>query len=290
MSTNHATSAPSPFDARADLPIRLSRRFSISAWLTLFRISVIQFIRGRRLLALALLFLLPTVLALLERHFNPHHDEEVAQTEEILIFYMIPQALVPLSALILASGMIRDEVEGQTLTYLLIRPLPRPLIYAAKLLAAWCVSAALSAVFITAALAAVHWGADDFWGTILPIRAARVSALSALSLMVYVALFGGLSLLVRWVLPFGVAYTVMFEGVFANIDFMVRRLTVLWYVRILAERWLGLHVDSWSINLDEAPSGVEALLTLLIAAIVLGAGGGLLFGWREIRLKTPEGG
>jgi len=264
--------------------------FTPGAWLTLFRVSVWQFVRGRRLLVLAALFLLPAVLALLIRHYNPNYAADVAETEEILVFYMIPQALVPLSALILASGMIRDEVEGQTLTYLLIRPLPRPSIYFAKLLAAWCVSAGLSALFITVTLAAVHWGADGFWGEILPRRALQVSALSALSLLVYTALFGGLSLLVRWVLLFGVGYIVMFEGVFANIDFMVRRLTVLWYVRVLSERWLGLHVDSWTINLAEAPSGKEALWTLLIAAAVLSVAAAWLFGRREIRLKTPEGG
>ncbi len=205
----------------------LSHRFSLSAWLTLFFLSIRQLVRGRRLVAMATLFLLPTVIAGLARHDNEHYAENVGEVEELLIFYMIPQALVPLSALFLASGMIRDEVEGQTLTYLLMRPLPRPSIYAAKLLAAWCVSAALAAVFITVAMATVHWGAEGFWGTIFPGRAARIIALSALSLMVYVALFGSLGLIVRWVLPLGVAYIVVFEGVFANVDFMVRRLTVL---------------------------------------------------------------
>ena len=274
--------------ARADAS-RPPGGFTLSAWLTLFRVSVWQFVRGRRLLALAGLFLLPSALALLARHYNPNYADAIAETEEILVFYMIPQALVPLSALILSSGMIRDEVEGQTLTYLLVRPLPRPSIYLAKLLAAWCVAAALSAVFITITLAAVHWGTPEFWGDILPRRALEVSGLAALSLLVYVALFGGLSLLFRWVLVFGVGYIVMFEGVFANIDFMVRRLTVLWYVRVLSERWLGLHVDSWSIDLDEAPSGQEALWTLLIAAAVLSVAAAWWFGGREIRVKTPEG-
>ncbi len=279
-----------PPQATLDRPARPSGRFSFGAWWTLFRVSVWQFVRGRRLLALGALFLLPAGLALLARYYNPRYDENVEATEEILVFYMIPQALVPLSALVLASGMIRDEVEGQTITYLLIRPLPRPSIYAAKLLAAWCVCAALSAVFLAVTLAAIHWGTSDFWGEILPKRAAQVSALSALSLLVYVALFGGLSLLVRWVLLFGVGYIVVFEGVFANIDFMVRRLTVLWYVRILSERWLDLHVSSWTINLSEAPSGEEALWTLLGAAVGLGGAAAWLFGRREITVKTPEGG
>jgi len=274
-----------------EVPVHLSRGFSPSAWLTLLRLSVHQFVRGRRLLALAALFALPTVLALVIRHEAPEYGETGrGLAEEVLVFYMIPQALVPLSALILASGMIRDEVEGQTLTYLLIRPLPRPSIYLAKLLAAWLVSAALAAVFVTTALAAIHWGFEGFWGGVLPRRALGLSALSALSLLVYVSLFSGLSLLVRWVLLFGVAYIVVFEGVFANIDFLVRRLTVLWYVRILAERWFGLHVESWSIDLDEAPGAPEALQTLLIAALVLSVASALWFGAREIRLKTPEGG
>ena len=280
MSRSHAT---------FDLPIPLSHGFSAGAWFTLFRTSVWQFVRGRRLLALVVLFLLPTVLARVAYYFNPRALQEMGRIEEALILYMIPQALVPLSALILASGMIRDEVEGQTLTYLLIRPLPRPSIYAAKLLAAWCVSAGLAAVFITVTVAAVHWGADDAFWSVVPGRAARVVALSSLSLLVYVALFGGLGLVVRWVLPLGVGYIVVFEGVFANIDFMVRRFTVLWYVRILAERWLDLHIDSWSIDLAEAPGGIEALATLLTAALVLSVAFAWLFGRQEIHVKTPEG-
>lgn len=279
----------SAFDpAPADVSSRLGG-FTLGAWLALLRVSIWQFVRGRRLLALAALFLLPSVLALLARYYNPNYDERIAATEEILIFYMVPQALVPLTGLVLASGMIRDEIEGQTITYLLIRPLPKWSIYTAKLLAAWVVSAGLSFVFVTATLAAIHWGAEGFWGTIIPARALQVSALSALSLLVYTALFGGLSLLVRWVLLFGVGYIVMFEGVFANIDFMVRRLTLLWYVRVLSERWLGLHVDSWTINLDEAPTGYEALGTLAGAALVLAVAAAWYFGRREIRVKTPEG-
>ena len=53
--------------------------------------------------------------------------------ESVLVFGLIPQALVPLTALLFASGMVQDDVEEQTLTYLLIRPIPRWPIYLAKL-------------------------------------------------------------------------------------------------------------------------------------------------------------
>ena len=103
------------------------------------------------------------------------------------------------------------------------------------------------------------------------------------------ALFGGVSLIVRWVLPLGVAYIVVFEGFCANIDFAVRRVTVLWYVRILAERWFGFHIAAWKIKLDEAPSGTEAVVTLGTAALVMAIAAAWLFGTRELRVKTPDG-
>lgn len=275
--------------------------FNFTGWLALYRTSVRQFSRGKRLISLAFLFSLPAIMALLANYYAPELSdsaiddemakaERTAESEQVFLFYMIPQALIPLTALILATGMIRDEQEGQTLTYLLVRPISRPSIYLAKLLAAWTVATGLTAVFTTAAVAVIHWGAVDFWGEIIPTRAFQIVSLSALSLFVYTSLFGLLSLVVRWVLPFGVGYIVLFEGVFANIDFIVRRLTVLWYVRILAERWFGIHGESWGIDLKEAPTSMSALLTLAGAGIVMAAAAAWLFGMREIRVKTPEGG
>ena len=109
---------------------------------------------------------------------------------------------MPLTALVLASGMIQDEVEEQTLTYLLIRPLPRPVDLRGEAAGDPGASpAALAAVFTTLTFVAVYWGADDFGVATIPGRAARVRlASSALSLLVYVALFGCLGLVVRWVL------------------------------------------------------------------------------------------
>ena len=248
-----------------------------------------QFVRGRRLLVLSALFLLPAALAGVAQYHNPEYEDHLDEIENVIIFYMIPQALVPLSALVLASGMIRDEAEGQTLTYLLIRPLPRPSIYLAKLLAAWCVTAGLATMFTVVTFAVVHYPADDFGSLDLLTRGAGGGAFRVIVMGVRRP-FRRLEPRGAWILPLGIAYIVIFEGVFANIDFMVRRLTVLWYVRILAERWLGLHVDSWGIDLDLAPSGAEAFWTLLGAVLVLAVASAWLFGRREIRVKTPEGG
>lgn len=267
--------------------IPLDRRIEPSALGTLFGMTIQQLVRGRRLLVLALFFLMPAGIALLARRYNPDYDAEA--TELGLVFYMIPQALVPLTALVLASGLIQDEVEEQTWTYLLIRPLPRWAIYAAKLAATLVVSMTVTAVFTALTLLCVRWGQPGMATGEMLGRAARIAGLMSLASAAYGAIFGCLSLIVKRSLVIGVAYIILFEGVFANIDFVVRKATVMWYVRVLAERWLGLHVPTWNIDLDLAPGGAASLLTLIVASVVATAIAGVIVSVREFRVKTPEG-
>jgi ABC-2 type transport system permease protein len=280
-------SEPTPAPIAPAPAVPLSHRVDLSALLTLFALSVERLIRGRRLAVLLMLLLLPTAFTLLARRYSPHFDAK--ESEEVFVFYMIPQALLPLTLLVFASGIVQDEVEEQTLTYLLIRPLPRWAIYLVKLAAVVLVSAALVALGSVVVLAAIHWGEPGFWGEILPDRALRVAGLFALAALAYGSLFGCLSLLVRRSMSLGVAYILVFEGLFANVDFVVRKATVMYYVRVLAARWLGLSVESWSLDLEYAPTGRGALLTLLIASAVAAALAAAAFTLREFRLKTPEG-
>src|SRR5262249_36991774 len=111
----------------------------------------------------------------------------------------------------------------------------------------------------------------------------------ALATLTYSAIFGCLSLFIRRLLVVGVTYVIVFEGFFANLDIMVRKLTVMYYVRVLVERWLDLKLASWSIRLDEAPSSLRCHLTLLAVSLVTTIFAGMLMNLREFRVKTPEG-
>lgn len=273
----HAFAAPAP----------LSRHVSLSALVTLLGITAARQTRGKRLLIFSLLFALPIGFAMLARRFQVPYEAREAET--ILIFGLIPQALIPLSALLFASGMVQDDVEEQTLTYLLIRPIPRWLIYIAKVAATWLVLSALSAVFTSAALATVYWGTGDFDLYALVRRAMLISGLMSLSLLAYVAIFGGLSLATRRSLVLGVGYIVVFEGVVANIDFVIRHATVMYYVRTLCVRWLELSGDDWSIDPATAPSATTCLITLLSISALLTLLCAWVFSIREFRVKTPEG-
>ncbi len=283
----------------------ISRSFMASALVSLFVLTLRQNLRGRRLLALSLLFLLPAVLAGVFK-FVPYPPAPEA-VEFALIFNLIPHALAPLTALLYAAGAIQDEVEEQTLTYLLIRPLPRWALYATRIVAAWLTVTVLTALFTTVALTVIYWDTSNLWSNVLPRRAATIGALMAFAQAGYCALFGLFGLLTRRSLIAGIAYIVAFEGMLANFDAVVRRLTVTYYFRVLSLHWLAPPgskewstgdvaatrlapwSEEWSLPLSTAPSAEECLQTLLIVSVLFVLLGALLMRQIEFRMKTAEG-
>ena len=148
-----------PTDVAADAVV-LSRRPNLGALAALFVLTLRQHVRGRRLLVLSLLFALPSVLAAvvsLASRFPPTAED----LQFAFVFNLIPHALAPLAALLYATGIIQDDVEEQTLTYLLLRPLPRWALYLVKLLATLLVISVLTAVFTTATFAVIALTASE---------------------------------------------------------------------------------------------------------------------------------
>lgn len=264
-----------------------------SAW-ALFTMTVDRQVKSRRCLVLGALFVLPIVLAVMMRYTNsgwngPTSGYETDFAESILIFNLIPQALLPLTALVYASGMIQDEIEEQTITYLLVRPIPRWLIYIAKLLATMLVTIGLTAAFTTILFVVIGWGQPDYWSGGRE-RMFKTIALFALSLTTYNALFGLLSLAMKRAIVAGVGYIVALEGVVGNIDFVIRKGTVIYHFRVLSERWMNLgHASRYNIDLDFAPTLQDSLMILTIASLTMIVLAAFLMNTREFRVKTPEG-
>jgi ABC-2 type transport system permease protein len=263
--------------------------FPVGAWAALFALTLRQHIRGRRLLVMSLLFALPGVLAavvtLVSRVTAPAEHLRFA-----FVLNLIPCALAPLAALLYATGIIQDEVEGQTLTYLLLRPLPRWTIYAVRMLATWLLISALTAAFTAVTLAVIALCGGESIGAQWLGQALKTAAALALAQAGYCGLFGLLGLLMRRSLFVGVAYIFFFEGVLASLDMVVRRLTIMYYFRVLVLRWLNpADGKEWSIDLATAPDVRTCVLTLVVAGAVLTLTAAFLFAGREFRMKTPEG-
>jgi ABC-2 type transport system permease protein len=295
------TSAPTTAPKPPDVPtppsapqVPLDKRLNLSALGTLFVVTLWGLGRGKRLLVLIVLYSLPLLLVWVVKTYAPEmqdterHPNELRHMEFAVIFNMLPTLFVPLTALLFASGMIQDEIEEQTLTYLLVRPLPRWAVYLMKLLACVLVAAVLAAVFSSLALSVIWMGREPPGGNFVA-RVGSVIAAQSLGLLTYCAVFGFLSLFVKRILVVGVGYILLFEGVLANIPLVVREFTVMFQYRVLIARWLDLGWREWRIEQAAAPTAETAMQNLLVAALVATAAAAYLFTTREFRLKTPEG-
>lgn len=265
------------------IPAGRSRLSSVTALLGL---ALRQQLRGRRPLVLGLLFVLPTGLIVLLRAVGERVPTDMLQA--VFVFGLIPHVLAPLAALLYATGVVQDELEEQTLTYLLLRPIPRWLIYVVKILASIATTSLLASAGTALVYTAIAWGAAD--GTEgLTTRILKTCLLLTVCQVAYASLFGLISLLTRRSVIAGIAYIVAIEGLASNWEFVIREFTVVYYFRVLSIRWLHpAHTEPWGINLDDAPTTAMCLLRVIGLPLLLILLGGALLQNREFGMKTPE--
>jgi ABC-2 type transport system permease protein len=271
----------------------------------LYTLTLRQHLHGKRWLVLGALFLTPALLAGLVRATAP--DVPPVDLEFVFIFMFIPQALLPLLALLYASGIIRDEQEEQTFTYLLIRPISKWAIYLVKLAATLTTTVVLTAVFTTLTYLAIYLGADSA-GENVPLRCLKAVCIHGLAVVAYCCLFGVMSLMTKHTLVLGFLYAAFFEGLLANLPFGVRLLSVIYYARLIAYRSLDfigttrggsksdMAAEVWQLDVRTDPSllahpTLGTCVTVLVAGSFLCAAlAAYLCSRREFHVKTPAGG
>ncbi len=277
--------------------VELKRTFPFSAVIALFILNFKNLLRGRRLLVLSLLYCLPIGLTVLFRYYLQAEKWsarlDLLRIEIWIIYMMIPHTLLPITTLLFASGIIQDEIEEQTLTYLLIRPIPRWAIYLAKFCSAALAACLINAIF-TLLTVMVFWSETMMPYPELLTRAGYVILAMSLATLAYTGIFGLLSLLLRRSLLIGFVYILLFEGILANIPFIVRQFTVMYYERLLFLNWSDVKrvgQSIWSFEKLEAyPDQQSAIMTLVLIAFFATMFGCYLFTSKEFRVKTPESG
>src|SRR5262249_33282543 len=147
----------------------------------LFVLTLRQHLRGRRLIVVCLLFILPSVLAVIIKLTAQLRPGDLGKVEFVLVLNLLPSALATLTALLYAAGIVRDEVEEQTLTYLLLRPLPRWALYITKLLATILVTSLLTGMFTVLTMAVIYWDTPNQWRAAMLERTPRLAVLLAVA-------------------------------------------------------------------------------------------------------------
>jgi ABC-2 type transport system permease protein len=280
-----------------------ARTSAVGMYWTLYWLTLRQHLHGKRWIAVVLLCLVPVGMAILIQ--STRAAVPSLMLEFVLMWILIPQALLPLIALLYASGIIQDEQEEQTITYLLIRPINKSLLYWVKMAATWTTIVLLVTTLTVLTYAAIYIGTETDL-SIVSLRCVKAVAILSLAATTYCSLFGAMSLVTKHTLIVGIMYSAIVEGLLASLPLSVRLVTVIYYMRLIAYRSLDFVVAwphggqddvaaaAWFLNVKDDPTLAEhpqistCVLILLGANLVCTALASWLCSQCEFHVKTPE--
>jgi ABC-2 type transport system permease protein len=189
---------------------------------TIMRITARGLFGRRRFLLLFPLPVLLVGLTLLADGLGARPDE---WAEPVLLGIGLA-TLLPITALIVGTGVLGAEIDDGTVVHILAKPLPRWEIVLAKLAVAWLVTAVTCAVplFIAGVIAdSTRLGA-------------ALAAAAALGALAYCAFFLALSLLSHRPVLIGLLYVLLWEGLLGNFVSGTRVLSIQQYVVTVADK------------------------------------------------------
>ena len=229
------------------------------AFIAMYRNTLRQLLGGRRVFGLAVISLIPTfILFMISRSSSDGLDGLVSQMFQRPYISL----LMPIVAIMLAGSSLGDERRDQTLSFLVLRPVARTTIAAAKAFAAASAGAAFALVG-SAGIAAVYANAGGEGQVFLPVLAGSVVVMA-----VYGPVFSLLGLLATRSTLIGLAFVFLWESALLYNFAGLAKLS-LW--RIGAEMTDALFGESFkleAITLGVLERSVESSLTRMAIVVV----------------------
>ncbi len=224
--------------------------------LFIFTLTLRQLVGRKSTLLLVGLSGLCILLAVIFRVSDPNIDPQKFAAN-VLLRGLLITAVLPLTALLLGTSVIGDELEDGTAVYLLTKPLQRWQIMLPKLLAAWlmtCVLVVPSALISAYISLQGRDSASIIWA--FPV-AVTIGALA------YTSIFVMLSVVTSRALIAGLVYVFIWEGAVTSIFTGTRYLSVRHYTIGIA-KWLS---DTSPLVFDSTVSGKTALIMIAIVIV-----------------------
>lgn len=198
---------------------------SLTVESTLAKVAFRQLTGNRKVLWVALLALLPALVAWVG---NSVTQERLEDTSEVL-GTLIVGVLLPLVALVVGTSVFGSEIDDGTITYVLGKPVPRWRIVVTRIVVAGTATAVLLVpATLLAGVAGV--GGLDREGVVVGFAAAV-----AVGGLLYSALFVALSLTMRRALIAGLAYVAVWEGSMSRLFPGTRALSIREYTMAVAQ-------------------------------------------------------
>jgi len=177
---------------------------------TVFSTDLRRLLRARKTLVLLIVQFLPVIFAIVYIFYDEIDGLAIfSETVEGVVFPF----LVPLAAVFYGGPALVDEMEGRTLTYLLLRPISKPILYLGKWLASTAVALGLVVLPVVVLLVLVMIAAGGMGGTSVG-GIAQIIGATALGTACYTAVFALLGALAAKSQFPGIIYYVIFEMIF----------------------------------------------------------------------------
>ena len=220
------------------------------------RLLLRQLVTKGRVIALLALGAV-TVLAAIGVAVSDEVDDQVATIIEVMDGMGLV-LVVPIVSLVFASASLGDTREDGTLVYLWLRPMHRfPIVFGAYL-AALTLSLPLTVAPLALAAGVGGAGADGVVATVVA---------SAVGVVAYSAVFVLLGLLIKNAIVWGLAYILLWEGVFAGFSEAIGQASVRGYARALLSNLSDIELGS---ALDRStPAAIAISVGIAVAALLI---------------------
>jgi ABC-2 type transport system permease protein len=220
--------------------------------LPVYRLTLRSLFAGRRVLALAVLALVPVIAATV---FASAGEVEPELFWARLLQRLLIPTITAFIAIVIGASAIADEREDGTILYLAATPLSRLTLIVTKVVAAWTATMALLAP-ATLASGAIALGADaDASQIVWPLLGVALAALC------YCAVAAWLAMVLRRPVVIGVLYILLWEGSIATFAASADRFSIAAYGRAIAVEGV---ID---VNAPETAAAAAMILLVAVAAL-----------------------
>jgi len=230
--------------------------------LTIYKLSLTQMLRPKRLLILLFIASVPVALSVVAAIFPPDTEDLVSFRDDFLMGPIVISAVLPIITVVLATASLGHEIEDQTMTYLFLKPVSRWGIILPKFLATITVAGV------------VVIGSGVLTTVIVPEGSVTTSAAAAVGLAVgvlaYTSIFTWAGLMTSHALALGLVYVFVWEAAIVGFLQGVRWLSIRHYTEATIHGFDDIQFagDAATLSLPQALSAAGIVVVLFVALTI----------------------
>lgn len=237
--------------------------------------------RGRKTKVFSLISFLPVIMALViqfAKVFSSRSDIQGIYIFSNIIIAFYLQFLILILALFFGTSVCSEELEGNTLTYLTTRPIPKPALILGKYAAYTVLICFMTVIGVFVSFFVLNM--NDLLNISLYKILFRDIAVLCLGIICYTAFFTFIGTFLKKSVMFGLVFSFGWENVIQYFPGSTQRFAIAHYLKSLLPAPSGGRFSFLLFRLEPTSPGMSVFMLFLITSIFLGLAC-LLFSWKE---------